>query len=93
MLSIVANLKDSYVVSFYDCTRKRMDLSSMIDKNHLYNTLPAEMMALYESQNAFNSKENINMISSFMQKPSVSLVAKPVNSVFYFKHIMLSKNE
>lgn len=93
MLSIVANLKESYVVSFFDCTRKRMDLSDMINKNNLFNTLPGEMMALYESQNAFKSKENVNMISSFMTKPSVSLTAKPVNSVFYFKHIMLSKNE
>ena len=93
MLSIVANLKDSYVVSFFDCTRKRMDLSQLIDKNHLYNTLPAETMALYESQNAFKSKDHINIISSYMCKPSVSLLAKPVNSVFYFKHIMLSKND
>ena len=86
-MRIVASLKDNYVLAFYDCTRKRMDLSKLLKKDNDYATLPAHMMALFESQNYFKTKDNINLVTSYMSKPSIHLKAKPVNSYFFFRHI------
>ncbi len=46
---MVANCKNTYVLAFYDCTRKRKDVSKLISGIDEYTTLSATKMALYES--------------------------------------------
>ena len=92
LLKIIANMRDSYVLSLFDCSRIRKDLAtSVVDPDA--TSLSPQMMALFESHNCFKSKTHSNIIQSFMVKPTMDIKAKPVNSVFYFKHLMLGKDK
>ena len=56
-------------------------------------TIPPEIVTTLEAQFMFKNKSRINMICSFMNKPSTYVLAKPVNAFFFFKHLKESKNE
>ena len=92
MLSIVSSFKDSYVLSLLDCTRKRVDPTSWkITEDH--TALSAEMIDQFASQDCFNSKQKNNLIITYVSQPSADVQAKPTTQVFYFKHMMLGKDE
>ena len=92
MLKIVASFKDSYVLALLDCTRKRVDPTSWTIKED-YSALSAEMIDQFAIQHCFSAKAQSNCITTYVCKPSADIPAKPTTQVFYFKHIMLGKDE
>lgn len=92
MLKIVSSFKDSYVLSLMDCTRKRVD-PTVWDTTEDFTALSAEMIDQFASQDCFNQKAKSNCIFTYVCRPSADIPAKPTTQVFYFKHIMLNKDE